>query len=887
MKDMDLFESHLGILNKSDPNYLTNTWKESSRFFKEIARDGKDISTAIPALKKVYRDSHQVPTMNEASAAIIYYGINVNNFKDIEELIKESQYPSFILSTFREISARNSKLELAVPLLADSYNHARSDVAKTISNILKKAKNPDFILNFVAKRILENKKLSKLFPDLLKELSGTKVNINPIIKNLNLFFKDSDSIKSLDSALIWIVESGVDISPIEESILNLLKKKNPEIQKNFSYYLSVHYLKTDNLNKLQIVLQDKEASIRYGAYRAIIVFRKYEIQNDSNLYSITLDSLFDIDFEIRQLGIHAFQFIKKEFKKLIFNKEIILKLIQTRKTFYKEFILFLYLISETNLEAAKFVISIISVLKNENTKYLEYTCKNILENKFTCFTCLKIPRYKLYYFDSDLPKELYELTPKINSGETYSGKILTCPLCGRKYKYSYEVETEEMTTSTQITVVRLQPIPTGDTSELKRVTKFLAMLKEDLMHPYEIVRENSANDLANYYLLKNQIKDLKKLLIESNDEVTVLGAIRGIAGKNTSIEIVELLESFLNSKNNFIRSESSLELIKFYISKNDLASIKKLLENSDHKFVVSPSIQETYFKFVQEKLNLKELHPTLLNLLNSKEEIVRRFSDYILSKSDQGTYQNYTLLKRLKSKNPKFRSEAAASIERNLENEIDFSFAIPELSKMLKHSTTAYYAIAALKRMVYKEYDITVAIPSIIKELCKENGNSKEELSSTLSIFFQKNESYEKYLHSLSPLLKIKNDSVSYMVYDLFERASKNNIDIRYSRKYIERFLKKRKFNDSLRERAIKLLAYIDSMNENKNQLYLESVQDLPQRKSRDSNLEVINTSLHCSKCNSDQIEKKREINSGNQNLVWCKCISCGNEEFMDPYELD
>ena len=224
MKDMDLFESHLGILNKSDPNYLTNTWKESSRFFKEIARDGKDISTAIPALKKVYRDSHQVPTMNEASAAIIYYGINVNNFKDIEELIKESQYPSFILSTFREISARNSKLELAVPLLADSYNHARNDVAKTISNILKKTKNSDFILNFVAKRILENKKLSKLFPDLLKELSGTKVNINPIINSLNLFFKDSDSIKSLDSALIWIVESGVDISPIEENILKLLKK---------------------------------------------------------------------------------------------------------------------------------------------------------------------------------------------------------------------------------------------------------------------------------------------------------------------------------------------------------------------------------------------------------------------------------------------------------------------------------------------------------------------------------------------------------------------------------------------------------------------------------------------------------------------------------------
>jgi hypothetical protein len=70
-------------------------------------------------------------------------------------------------------------------------------------------------------------------------------------------------------------------------------------------------------------------------------------------------------------------------------------------------------------------------------------------------------------------------------------------------------------------------------------------------------------------------------------------------------------------------------------------------------------------------MNLKELHPILLNLLNSKEEIVRRFSDYILSISARDSYQNYTLLKRLKSKNPQFRSEAAASIERNLEKEID------------------------------------------------------------------------------------------------------------------------------------------------------------------------------------------------------------------------
>lgn len=811
MKLMDSFESHLTILNKSDPNYLTNTWKESSKFFKEIARTGKDISKAIPLLKKVYRESNQVPTMNEASASIIYHGININNFKDIEELIKESQYPSFILSMFREISARNSKLESAIPILVDSYNHARQDVAKTISNILKKVENPDFILNFVANRILENKKLSKLFPDLLKELSSTKVKINPIIKNLNLFFKDSDSIETLDRAMIWIVKSGVDISPIEENILNLIQRNSTEMQKNFSYYLSVHYLNTDNKDKLQILLDHKQKSIRYGAYKAVIVFRKYEIKKNSYIYSLFMESLFDIDLEIRQLSIHAFQIIKNDFKKLNFNKEFILTLINTKKIFYKEFILYLYLISETDLEAAKFVLSILPILKNESTKYLEYTCKNILENKFTCFTCLKIPRYKLYYFDSDLPEEVYELSPKINRGETYFEKSLTCPHCGRKYKYSYEVEIEEMTTSTQITIIRLPPAEKGNTFQDNKITAFLSMLKDDLMHPLEIVRENSAYDLANYYLQKNQLEDLKKLLTESKDEATELGAIKGIAGKISLVEIAEILESFLNSNNQLIRSESSSELTRFYLSRNDFTNLKKLLENSDHQFIVSPCIQKTYFTFEKEKFNIKELNPILLNLLNSKEEIVRRFSDYILSKSGKDSYQNYTLLKRLKSKNPEFRSEAAASIERNLDKEIDFSFAIPELSKMLKHPTTAYYAITTLKRMVYEEYDISMAIPYIIKELLKKNGNSKVELSETLSIFFQKNESNEKYLQLHSPLLKTKNDNASF----------------------------------------------------------------------------AINTSLHCSKCNSDQIEKKREINSGDQILVWYKCISCGNEEFMDAYELD
>lgn len=40
-----------------------------------------------------------------------------------------------------------------------------------------------------------------------------------------------------------------------------------------------------------------------------------------------------------------------------------------------------------------------------------------------------------------------------------------------------------------------------------------------------------------------------------------------------------------------------------------------------------------------------------------------------------------------------------------------------------------------------------------------------------------------------------------------------------------------------------------------------------------------------CPRCGSNDLERLREMPSGTQVLVWCRCRTCGREEFMDCYD--
>ncbi|OHD12430.1 MAG: hypothetical protein A2Y34_11710 [Spirochaetes bacterium GWC1_27_15] len=66
-----------------------------------------------------------------------------------------------------------------------------------------------------------------------------------------------------------------------------------------------------------------------------------------------------------------------------------------------------------------------------------------------------------------------------------------------------------------------------------------------------------------------------------------------------------------------------------------------------------------------------------------------------------------------------------------------------------------------------------------------------------------------------------------------------------------------------------------------------ENAQEIIYPKHQKPQFVEINISLRCSKCNSKNIEKLREMNVKDDILIWYKCQNCGNEEFMDYYNTD
>ncbi|HMV42645.1 MAG TPA: hypothetical protein PK079_05365 [Leptospiraceae bacterium] len=82
---------------------------------------------------------------------------------------------------------------------------------------------------------------------------------------------------------------------------------------------------------------------------------------------------------------------------------------------------------------------------------------------------------------------------------------------------------------------------------------------------------------------------------------------------------------------------------------------------------------------------------------------------------------------------------------------------------------------------------------------------------------------------------------------------------------------------DSYNEKIIEI-EKINPLNNDQYETFINpTIPDPPYRE--------ISNPGHCSKCHSANIQKLREVKVGNNYLLWCKCLNCENEEFMDLYE--
>lgn len=805
------YKKHLDTLEKNDPHFLGLNWKNSAAYFKEEAKSGKVISIAVDALKNVFHESQQVPVMDEVSAALIYHSINSGDFKQLQSLIQNTSYPDFIFSVFLKISEKTENIESAVPFLLSSYSQNKKNALLILRKIIEKCKDRENLISVCADFFLRKKKL--LLPEFLHSLAAGRININSAVHNLNSFFHSEKEISILEKSLTAMAESGADLSPLEENILILLKIGTAKNKRIFSLCICVHYIFSGQKEKLEKLISDKSSDIRFGACNSVIFSFYKRSYNAYHLEKIFL-FLSDPEQEIRRLALNRLKIIEKENPECILNEDLIKEYICIRPEISSELFDFLCIYAGKNVSNAKCILEQSFLIEHRDREKLAETCRQMISGNETCRICLAIPRKKLYYWDFDVPKEVLKLLPEMDFTEETAGCRRVCPVCGRRYHYRFITEYEDMTSSTEIIIEKLPPQLSESPEEKEYLDRFLMTLNREISHSMETVREKASFDLSIYYYHTQDNEKLYSLLNNFQDISLQWGAIQGISGREYSEELASAAAELLNSPDSRLRSNTAAELARHYMQTYNINRITDLLSSSDQTFTVSPAIQKVYFINREKKNNLDILYPIFLNLLNSSDETVRRFSDYFLAEMNlaEDSIQKI-ILNRLNHRNPEIRKEAALSIERKASKDFDPSFAFRPLVRLLKNKTTAWAAVSVFKKCAYLDYNLNWIIPFLIRQIKNEKKGGREDAAWTLSIIQEKRGFPEKFLKSLSPLLSFRECNISYMVYNIFDVLQKQGKDISFAEKHIRKFFQSRKERDSLKEKSVYLLTDIYIQN--------------------------------------------------------------------------
>lgn len=586
------FKRHLEILQKKDAHYLGLNWKNSAAFFKKEAEAGRDISAAADALKNVFYESAQVPVMDEVSAALIYQSINDSDFSDLDGLIQNTAYPDFIFSVFLTVAENKDHLEPAVPFLLSCFAEKKDPALPILKEIIRKSSDREKLIGESADFFLKKKK--KLLPGFLKSLAGSKISINSEIHRLNDFFRSEKDLSILSESLSAIAESGADLSPLEENLVSLLKKRKKTHRRIFSRCICIHWIYRDQKDNLEKMISDRSSDVRYGSCSSII-FSLYRNPSSQYFLEKLLIFLWDSEEEIRKTAVNRLRIFESE------NPEYILKVTQLKELIQKspkistELFDLLLFFAGTTVKNAESVLDISFLLNHPEKGKLAELCISKVSGTETCRICLAIPRNKLYYWDFEVPKEILRLVPEMDFTEETPGCRRICPVCGRRYHYRFITEYEDMSSSTEIRIEKLPPEFSELPEEKEYLDQFLAVLHREMTHPEPKVRENAGFDLSVYYYLTEDYQNLFSLLRNSQDIPVQKGALKGISGRKLSEELVSVLSELLKSPDSGIRSNIAEELSGYYMQTENIEGIKNLLSASDHIFTVSPSIQKVFF----------------------------------------------------------------------------------------------------------------------------------------------------------------------------------------------------------------------------------------------------------------------------------------------------
>ncbi|MFX0102884.1 MAG: HEAT repeat domain-containing protein [Candidatus Hodarchaeota archaeon] len=820
------FQKHIKILSDVDKGEYVK--KESAEFFLKLLKEGKDITEAVPLLKQLYNESHQVPVMEPAADAFILYHIQHGNVEEIRDFIQNGEYTMFPFESMQRLTEQGVDITVILPVIIDFYPQERYKASDILTKFAMRDKSTySEKLSMIAEMVANNENASGCLGGLVRDGAMDDLDMGPVLPVLiNLLSNESKNVREdAASSMRWAVEALSDFSSVTGELEKIIKKDD-DLAVPLSYCLGYFYTRKKNWNKIEELLESSKDNVRLGIYRALSVRFHGKSKRISQVQQFILGGLNDQSESIRKMIFNSLeQAPRKKIKIIPADSQVLVELIEGFKSIDENQQLneYLYLVAMKNDETARLIVETL-----EKKEYALIPIARDLKKKVNlllkgeispvCSICRNIPRSKIYSFKHDVPKEYRKLDNyKPPSGYCPVNKV--CPECGTFYHYDYEEEWDDMSLDITITLQRLDPVDVlrylnePDKKEYeKKIPGILEQFRKDLDHPVQFKVDEAAWVLTRYTIHEQDWDEIKEML-ESKNKIlrknAFLELFRAGIDKFPRSRFEPYFRAMLDDEDDSIRIGSANALALIIIKRNDFEDLTDMLEHPDDGIKLA-TLRRISSSVYNEKLDISPIEELITSMSASENEDLQYTSNYILEDWMKHSKNVMTVfLKNLQHDDARVRENAAYSL-RNLANKKkDISKAIPGLIELLKDDETVYSALEALRSAVnYAKVDISEAFPTLVEMMKDPSRHRYSDISWLLYQCKEKgldiSSTYEIMGKNMWELDKNKQGSED----DIFRKAMENDEDLSVIEPYLEKCLTKR-LDDYWGDSVVYILTYI------------------------------------------------------------------------------
>lgn len=218
------FDKFLAILEDDDAQL--GAQRKAAEFFKKRAESGADIGRAIPSLKTLFHDCHQVPVVTPASDAVVRHFVNVGEVEAIRDFLRSSEFPSYILASIQNVATSGVDIAPLIPVVLPYFPKNEFDVYRILmAHVTQDNSESAYTrrLAEVAGMIVGVPKARPFIARLVQEGAIDKMDMAPALPALLTVLKGKSkrAREQAASALYWAVEGKSDFSAIVADLQSL------------------------------------------------------------------------------------------------------------------------------------------------------------------------------------------------------------------------------------------------------------------------------------------------------------------------------------------------------------------------------------------------------------------------------------------------------------------------------------------------------------------------------------------------------------------------------------------------------------------------------------------------------------------------------------------